>query len=267
MRRLGLALLSTTALAAMAVPVQAAPPAPFSWTGFYIGGNVGYSWGRAKVTGDVAGLDVDTGVIGIGTISIPGADIDDKVKLNGWIGGGQIGYNWQTAPNWLWGLEADIQGSGEKGSGRSSSSFDFAVGDGEGAVGSINTRYDAKISWFGTARVRAGWIMDNSLMLYGTGGLAYGKVSLSGKTTTDVFVEDCDFCFSDTFSSSFSGSKVKAGWTAGVGIEGTLWDPRWTWRAEYLYLDLGKLKVNDNGANLEAKFTDNIVRFGLNFRP
>src|SRR6476660_9595624 len=144
MRCLGLARLSTSALAAViATPAIAAPPSPvYSWTGFYLGGNLGYSWGRAKINGDVGGGTADT--ICCGTVDVPGANISDKLNLNGWTGGGQIGYNWQTGPNWMWGLEADIQGTGEKGSGKSTSPIDTFFSDGEGccdAFGETSTRY------------------------------------------------------------------------------------------------------------------------------
>src|SRR5438105_14339549 len=84
-----------------------APPPPvvvYNWTGFYIGGNVGYSWGRSS--------DTSTLTNGAGAVLFTSAD---RANMDGVIGGGQIGYNWQVQ-NWVWGLEADIQGSGQKGS-------------------------------------------------------------------------------------------------------------------------------------------------------
>src|SRR5207245_3241537 len=76
----------------------------YNWTGFYIGGNVGYSWGRSRDTSTLTNT--------AGTVLFTSVDRSD---LNGVVGGGQVGYNWQVQ-NWLWGLEADIQGTGEKGS-------------------------------------------------------------------------------------------------------------------------------------------------------
>src|SRR5579859_3528311 len=102
---------ATSAMAAdLAVKQQAYTKAPvyvepvFDWTGFYVGGNIGYSWGRSSETSTVTN--------GAGTVLFSAADTTD---LNGIVGGGQIGYNWQMQ-NWLFGLEADIQGTGEKGS-------------------------------------------------------------------------------------------------------------------------------------------------------
>src|SRR5689334_24699075 len=101
-------LIITSAFAADLAPrtytkAPAVVPVLYNWTGFYIGGNVGYSWGRASDTSALTN--------GAGTVLFTSAG---RTDLNGAIGGGQIGYNWQVQ-NWLWGLEADIQGSGEKG--------------------------------------------------------------------------------------------------------------------------------------------------------
>ncbi|WP_210114800.1 outer membrane protein, partial [Escherichia coli] len=61
------------------------------WNGFYIGANAGYSWGRDRVSTAIAGVS--------------------RSDTDGFSGGGQIGYNWQFSPNWVFGVEADIQGS------------------------------------------------------------------------------------------------------------------------------------------------------------
>src|ERR1700749_5103096 len=76
----------------------------YNWTGFYVGGNLGYSWGRSSDTSSLTN--------GAGTTLFTTAG---SSNLNGVVGGGQIGYNWQVQ-NWLWGFEADIQGTGERGS-------------------------------------------------------------------------------------------------------------------------------------------------------
>jgi outer membrane immunogenic protein len=102
------------------------------------------------------------------------------------------------------------------------------------------------------------------LLFYGTGGLAYGKVSAGG-TISDP--ENTGVSF------SFAESKITLGYAAGAGIEGTILDLRdWTWRIEYLYLNLGSLSgsgtepITGSSYNWNAKFTDNIVRVGLNYR-
>ena len=74
-----------------------------NWTGFYIGGNAGYSWGRSST--DVSYFNTATGL----PIAPPGSILGAGFDMNGAIAGGQIGYNWQTS-NWVFGLEADLNG-------------------------------------------------------------------------------------------------------------------------------------------------------------
>ena len=105
------ALMATIAAPAMAadMPVKAplAPAAsPYSWTGFYAGGNIGYSWGRSASS--LSFVDATSGAI----LSAS----DAKFDLNGVIGGVQIGRNWQTN-NWVWGLEADSKAPVRKAAG------------------------------------------------------------------------------------------------------------------------------------------------------
>jgi outer membrane immunogenic protein len=117
-------------------------------------------------------------------------------------------------------------------------------------------------------RGRVGYAWDR-VLVYGTGGLAYGRVNVSGLNTTTVTVSDCcEPHLAGTFVTPFSASKVNTGWTLGGGIEGVAWDPRWTWKVEYLFMDLGKLRVSGPtpGGTLDTKFTDNILRFGVNYR-
>jgi outer membrane immunogenic protein len=113
------------------------PPPVFSWTGFYVGGNVGYGW--ASRTADVTFLNVTTRL--------------DSENLKGAVAGGQVGFNWQTGPLVL-GVEADTQWSGQK------ASFGLA---GVAATDRINT--------FATVRGRVGFAADR-VLFYGTGGWA-----------------------------------------------------------------------------------------------
>jgi outer membrane immunogenic protein len=229
----------------------------YGWTGWYVGGNAGYS--RGKVNSDFN----DPGFPGLslGNSPSPPGSFPTSLKPNGFIGGGQIGYNWQLDKS-VFSLEADFQGSAE----RNGISFDnFYSCESVGFLGChlAQTR-DAKILWFGTARGRIGWLFTPTLLFYGTGGLAYGKVSAGG-TISDPENTGSSFSFAD--------SKVTVGYAAGAGIEGTILDSgSWSWRIEYLYLNLGSLSVSGtdpitgSAFNSGAKFTDNIVRVGLNYR-
>ena len=222
----------------MAVKAPPSPAAPvYSWSGWYVGGNIGYSWGHA-----------DIGLNGTGSFDFADAN---RTYLDGVIGGGQIGYNYQLSPDTVLGLEADIQGSGQRGSHTFFDPF---------SAGTAVTSYDAKINWFGTVRGRFGYFITPQLLYYATGGLAYGHVEVSGSTQVPASV------------SSFSASKTNAGFTIGGGIEGSVWLPaNWTWKLEYLYLNLGTLDVATSlsateGTTTHVEFTDNIVRVGLNYQ-
>ena len=246
---------------------KAAPAPVYSWTGFYVGGNLGYSWGDPNS---------DTSLTGIGASTTFGPFAfahSDPLKLQGVIGGAQIGYNWQASPDWVYGLEADWQASGEAAAlGYSDPYAGRRLGF--QAVGTANTNDNAQIPWFGTLRGRVGYALDH-VLIYGTGGLAYGQVQLEGTTTdsgSTLFI--CGPTCSPTpfgGTAPFGASRVSVGWTAGAGVEGAL-AGNWTWKAEYLYVDLGSLDLFAPGPfasetiNVHARFTDNILRVGFNYK-
>lgn len=258
-------LLTSAAIGALVAinPALAAAPAPvgagYNWTGCYIGGNVGYSWGRAR--GDVNSPDLAPLLPGSFSVS---------QNLDGVIGGGQVGCNWQFENRWVLGIETDLQGSAEKHS--NSFSDPFAIVIGEGGSGVVSQTIETKIEWFGTLRGRAGYLINPTLMLYGTGGLAYGKVKATDNFSSVVTIDFGSGPVTGTASGSIGDSKTRVGWTLGAGVEGALFDIRnWTWKFEYLYVDLGSLSGSGVAPVLgnyrwNARFTDNILRFGLNYR-
>ena len=267
-----------------AEPVYKAAPAMraiYSWTGFYAGGNVGYSWGKAKTDVTVPGFTIDAATAGAPVpVDIPGSAFSDSLKPNGVIGGGQVGWNSQFG-NWVLGLEADLQASGQKDDRSRSDAFAFTTTGGPpvfDVAGTSATSLDARLKWFGTVRGRLGYVWDTWLV-YGTGGLAYGKFDVSGVNTvagTATCVGTVLECgaipavtaFSNT--TTMSGSKNKAGWTIGAGIEGAAFLPNWTWKAEYLYLDFGKFDhsfaTSGGVITTSTHATDHILRFGVNYR-
>jgi outer membrane immunogenic protein len=246
--------LSGVAFAAKKPPTPAPPPPPpaWSWTGFYVGGNVGYGWGSSDV--NEAFFNSTTGaLLNVST---------GTVHPNGVIGGGQIGYNWQSG-NWVTGLEADIQGSGQQGS----TTLICPAGVCSISGNPVTTSLTEKLDWFGTVRARLGWTVTPETMIYATAGLAYGELNDSG-TVSDSLT-----------STGFNFSKTSVGWTAGGGVEGHL-TGNWTWRVEYLFLTLdepsGTVSTsispppvrNPPGTtnNFDPIFTDSIVRVGLNYK-
>jgi len=280
-----IALIGTPAFAAdMAVKAPSPPPAPvYNWTGFYVGGNVGASFGRAKTDFNAAPVTVTTTFGTFGPFA-PGLASSQQVEPAGIIGGGQVGYNWQFSPTLVAGLEADFQASGEKDSISFTNNFTIPCLGLCGGTGSAFTQYEAKIDWFGTVRGRIGYLFgDGAVLAYLTGGLAYGRVGVDGTNTVSGTVSAFPI-FSAPFSSThiFGHSQVNTGWTIGTGTEGKLLIPGWTYKIESLYVDLGKLNdpdiaicaefigsvcaVTGGRVTTQTHFTDYIIRAGVNYQ-
>jgi outer membrane immunogenic protein len=184
------------------------------------------------------------------------------VHPDGVIGGGQIGYNWQFG-NWVPGLEADIQDSGQRGS--LTLICPAGLCSGFPVPLTTTTSLTEKLEWFGTVRARLGWTVTPETMVYATGGLAYGKINDSGNITDGVTTSTFDF------------SKTSEGWAAGGGIENHLVG-NWTWRLEYLFLTLEEptgtftttiIPTRGNPPStvkIDPIFTDSIIRAGLNYK-
>ncbi|BAL75451.1 outer membrane protein [Bradyrhizobium cosmicum] len=282
---IGMLIIPRAFAADMAVPriYTKAPPVAvdpgYNWSGFYAGLNIGYGWGRSATTADF--IDSEGGALlssSAGTFN-----------LDGLTGGGQIGFNWQRDV-FVVGLETDFQGSGQKGSidalcagapaglqdgvcmpgHRGDNTFDPAL--------PVAFNLTQKLDWFGTVRGRLGVAVTPRVLFYGTGGLAYGRVSTSGSVNA-INVGGTPGADGGTFTpvtASFSSSTTKVGWSAGAGIEGAFSD-NWSARLEYLYVDLGTVSgslatpaIALSGAPLVVGYrshvTDNILRFGVNYR-
>lgn len=248
---------------AVADPAMAAPPAAvYSWTGFYAGVNAGYSWGN----GDYSYSEPAFGGFGLPT-TFAGSQ-----SLNGGLGGFHGGYNYQNG-SWLVGAETDFDWTGENGSdsfNRNYSFTTFATGA-EGATiattttGSLSAVVNAKIEWFGTLRGRFGWLITPTTLLYGTGGLAYGRVNVSGTMTDTGCTPACTW--------SFGAGQTQTGYAVGAGVEGQIPNvARAIWRVEYLYIDLGTVRGSGFDHDFGGTFvysqraTDNILRAGVSFK-
>jgi outer membrane immunogenic protein len=249
------------------LPVKAPPPIPapvWSWTGFYLGFNGGYSWGRSSRSVD---LVTTTGAIITGAGSVTGGGTD----LEGGLFGGQIGYNWQTS-NWVWGFETDIQWANQRGS---TTFLCPATAGGclpglallpPGVTGT-GAVVDQKLEWFGTFRGRGGILVGPTALLYATGGLAYGSVQ------TGILLAGFNAAGAP-ISATASGSSTRVGWTIGGGAEWKF-SPNWSAKIEYLYMDIGRTSNTaflttaagtGVGVNLTSRVTDNIFRAGVNYQ-
>ncbi|HEU5018119.1 MAG TPA: outer membrane protein [Pseudolabrys sp.] len=190
------------------LPVKAPPMAPvvapaMTWTGFYIGPNIGFGW-------------ADVGLSG-------------SSHLDGVVGGGQLGYNWQ-AGSFVFGIEGDIQGSGENRS---------------DTVGGVT--FDQRIPFIATARGRVGYVAG-PVLIYFTGGGAWQNYHLTVSVP----------------GASVSDDDTKFGWTIGGGVE-WMFAQNWSAKVEYLRIDTGDTTVSLLGTDYTSRLRNNIIRVGLNY--
>jgi outer membrane immunogenic protein len=190
----------TGAAAAADMPVKALAPAVWSWAGPYVGVNAGAAWRNTRFTNPDA----------FSTIAADPVWTDHGTSF---IGGVQIGYNWQMA-TWVYGVEADFDGI----SGKSSTTIAGTV--------TANSRMD----WLSTVRGRAGILISPQLLAYLTGGVAFAQ-----------FSDDWGFP-----GAGFASNDVRVGWTGGGGFEYML-TPQWTVRFEGLYADFGSKQNTPTG--------------------
>lgn len=185
-------------------PVAAPVYVPaFTWTGFYVGANAGYGWGNVNANGF--------------------ANVGD---LDGFIGGGQVGYNYQIG-QFVVGAEADFQGA------------DLSSGNNLGLIG-------VKTEYFGTVRARVGVAFDRFLP-YITGGWAYGNV----KTSIPAI--------------GFSSDRTHTGgWALGGGVEYAFTN-NIVGGVEYLYVDLGEKNILGAGTKVGTDFSVVRARLSYKF--
>ena len=212
-------LVGVGAASAADMAVKALPPPPVvdSWTGFYLGASAGGIWGSNHLTSTPA----DPGTTAFwGPCFAAGACPRDYGRNTGVSGevGGQLGYNWQVKSIVL-GVETDIQWTDV----RSATSVNLTN------VGFVpyNGVASAKLEWFGTTRGRIGFLAMPNLLLYGTGGVAYGSIGSSWTA---------NFPATGQLVAGFNRS-TQVGWVAGAGAEQKL-NRNWIVGVEYLHMEL-----------------------------
>ncbi len=214
------------------------PVAIFPWTGFYAGINGGGSFGASE------------NLVVTNNQDISQADIGQFYRHAG-FGGGQLGYNFGSfGSNFVFGLETDLQGSGID------SGFTRTLNYG---IPPYSATFNASqvIDYFGTVRGRIGYAFGSAL-IYATGGFAYADVR------TKVSIDPTAH-----FTNSLSGEGIEAGYAAGGGVE-YAFNPAWSVKAEYQYIDLGDQTVTGERSTggTDSMRTDNnfhTVRIGLNY--
>jgi outer membrane immunogenic protein len=226
----GIALSALAAGSAMAadMPVKARPApavvAVYSWTGFYIGANGGWGWS-----------DLDF-------LTAAGTDISHKGK--GPVIGGQIGYNFQVANNFVLGVEVDA---------------DYANITGQ--VSCPNAAFNCRhqLSALVSARGRIGYLVTPQALLYGTGGGAWTRVRYDAVSVATGLANPGGFVTRDDHT----------GWVAGGGLEYKFANS-WSVRAEYLYYAFDKKTLDCTplggaAANCNFEPTVHTVRVGFNW--
>lgn len=232
------------------MPVKAAaqPIAVQDWTGLRIGANLGL--GSVRDSGAPYCYNPAGALNGFGCL-IP---LAATTSGTGVLGGGQIGYNWQSG-KLVYGVETDLQASAIKGSTTIPGPFALV---GVPITGGTNYIAEEKLKWLGTARGRLGVAWDRALV-YATGGVAYGGVSTSSNL------------ISPGVQYPASGSATKAGWTLGGGVEWAF-APKWSTKIEALYYDLGSVTISTTspltGYSFGKTFNvrGGIARVGLNYK-
>lgn len=267
------------------LPSQKAPPAFLSpvnssvstWNGFYAGLNVGGTFGSdAKTT--LQAFPAAPGFDPVGALVLSGVV---KPDYSGFLGGGQIGYNYQMG-HYLLGFEADFQGLAN--SGRSGFTSGGLASDPRFSY-LITGEVRKSLDYLGTARARVGYLVTPTLLLYGTGGLAYGNANLGFSRVGGTFVAATNAILPagtqlQGASDGVSASSTLFGWAAGAGAE-WMFMSNWSAKAEYLYYDLGSMKataplldapatfaggaVIGDVTTASTRFDGHIVRAGLNY--
>lgn len=247
--------IASSAFAADLSPRKVAPVAPvaptFTWTGFYAGINAGGGWGNDSIKSAWYGpAEIYDAEALASFVNPPYSN-----SRAGFIGGIQVGYNYQIN-QMVVGVEADFMGS-------------TIGGSSESPVLVINNTIDnvsrtkVQQDWLGTVRVRGGYSIDR-LLIFLTGGLAYGNAQVS-TTSTDTEA--------GVVQSVWQGGKqsTKFGFTVGAGLEYALTD-NWLIRAEYLYYNLGSASAIatipdvDLYTRVNTKIDGNIVRAAISYK-
>ena len=201
---------------------KAAPmPVAYDWSGPYVGASLGGRWSKSDWTStcltDCFPLYFTTRLPNDNPVNFDSSTVR---------AGGYFGYNWQLSRSWIAGLEGDFAW------GDSKSTHIGIPGAYNGNGGTKTDPTSVRETWDGSLRLRLGYTIAPTLLLYGTGGAAWQQAELN-----ITCAATSNWCVTDR---NETYSKVKTGWTVGAGLEGVI-SGNWIGRVEYRYADYGKL--------------------------
>jgi outer membrane immunogenic protein len=234
--------------AAFTTPTLAQPPAPapFSWTGCYVGAHVGAGWGRTDFSNP-----------GPATPIAPLGESFSTKSPGSFIGGGQVGCDYQFASNWVAGLAGDFSWAGIDGQ----TNDPFFNGK-TPLFGTAPLPVGSRTDFFGSVTGRVGYAWNTSL-LYGKGGLAFSHNKYDVNNYFCVFLGgDCNA----------SATDKQTGWTLGAGYEWAF-AKQWSVLVEYDHFGFnsGTLTLIDPAhptgpADITVKTSFDVVKLGINYR-
>ncbi len=244
---------------ALAAP-DAPPPKPPSWTDVYVGLNGGGAW--SNPTSNIQVLPVGAAPASP-AVALSATPIDRTNHLAGFIGGLQIGANWNLGDSFLAGAEADLHGV----SGNTDTKWQASLAQGGGNSFLTYAQRTATLNYLGTIRGRLGYLVTPTLAVYGTGGMAYGGV-ISNAAIISRRIGGTNQTF---INPVYQDSLI--GWTAGGGVE-WMFMPNWSAKIDYLRYDLGNATASafaaqpsgfySYTASTSTRFNGNLVHAGVN---
>jgi len=227
-------------LAGVAAHAQPAPGVA-DWSGLYVGLNGGYNWDNSRDRGTVTVNQLSGVNNGGGAVTVPSASFPagrSRSNNDGFMGGGQVGFNAQSGPI-VFGVEGDFDGVSSR---RGQTSFYSLPATGLTTGSTVSVRNETDPDWVATLRGRAGLAVDRTLF-YGTGGVAWANLNdrasftYTPTVTGAVSTANPGVAFGP-YANGGGESRVRTGWTAGGGVE-FLAAPNITIGAEYRHTEIG----------------------------
>ena len=233
-----------------------------TWTGLYFGANGGYtSTADANTNFAYAGSGGFVSLWSVGALPSHA-----NLKSNGFLGGVQVGYNYQLHKSVVAGFEADLQGLTVGNS---------TVSSWQGPPAAYTyVQAQRNQHSLGTVRGRVGYLVGETAMLYGTGGLSFGEAILNPTFFSPLLRPTLNFGVGLNGLTGYVD--LRLGWAAGAGVE-WMFNPKWSIKAEYTYYDLGTANTANVGALFyanagalssaayTARFNGHVARAGVNY--